>query len=178
MKEEDKNLHKIKFNSLIKEIAKGKQAAFDAFYSAYGRYVYSVTVSVTKSSCLADEVVDDVLFKIWQNASKLKKIENPLGWLYIVTTNCAKDRLKAEKAFSEIFDIPQDDKNIEDFITKETFLSDISPLSEEEQLILILYHIQGLTFKMIAKELKKPMSTVTSIYYRAKEKLKQTVKIF
>ena len=178
MKEEAQNLSKTKFNSLIKEIATGKQAAFEAFYSAYGRYIYSVAVAVTKSSCFADEVVNDVFVKIWQSSGKLKNIDNPLGWLSVVTSNCAKDKLKTEKPVSEIFDIPQDDKDIEKFMIKEAFLSCISILSEEEQLIIILYHIQDLTFKLIAKELKKPTSTVTSIYYRAIAKLKQKVEKF
>ncbi|MDE6667976.1 MAG: sigma-70 family RNA polymerase sigma factor [Clostridia bacterium] len=178
MTEEVQKLSKAKFNKLLKEMAKGNQAAFDTFYSAYGRYVYSIAVSVTKSYSLADEIVDDVLFKIWQNASKLKNIENPPGWIYIVTSNCAKDKLKAEKAFSEIYDIPQDDKNIEEFIIKNTFLSDISSLDEEEQFIFISKFIKDLTLESIAKAIDKPLSTVSSIYYRALKKLKQTVKMF
>ena len=178
MKPEFKNLSDKKFNSLINEMAHRKEAAFESFYATYGRFVYSVAVSITKSSCLSDEIVDDVLFKIWQIAPTLKKIKNPLGWIYIVTANCAKDRIKTEKSFSEIYDISQDDKNIEELIIKESFLSYISTLNEEEQQIMILYFIQRLTFKLIAKEVKKPISSVTSTYYRAIEKLKNTIKKF
>lgn len=178
MTEEAKNLSNAKFNSLLKQVAKGEEAAFNALYSAYGRYVYVVAASVTKSKNLADEVVNDVLFKVWQKASKLKKIENPLGWLYRITTNSAKDRLKTEKPYSEIFDIPQEDKDIENFITNDTFLSLISPLNDEEQFIFILKFIQDLTLESIAKVIDKPLSTVSSMYYRALDKLKKTVKTF
>ena len=178
MTEEAKNLSTKQFNSLIKEIAKGKEAALKALYSAYGRYIYSVAYLVAKSDSLVDEIANDVLFKIWQYSSKFKKIESPLGWLYIVATNCAKDRLKAEKAFSEIYDIPQDDKNIEEFINNDTFLSDISSLDEEEKHIFILKFIQDLTWESIAKIVDKPLSTVSSIYYRALKKLKEKIKTF
>lgn len=178
MKEKDKNQNEIKFNILIKEIANGRKDAFESFYSVYGRLVYSVAVSVSKSSYLAEEIVDDVLFKIWQISSTLRNIENPIGWLYSVTANCAKDKIRINKQFSEIYDIPQNDKNIEEFLIKDTFLSNISSLSEEEQQIMILYFIQGLTFKLIADEINKPMSTVSSIYYRAINKLKQIINRF
>ncbi|MBD5631801.1 MAG: sigma-70 family RNA polymerase sigma factor [Clostridia bacterium] len=163
---------------MIKEMAKGKEAAFERFDAAYGRFIYVVAASVSKSSYLAEEIVDDVLVKIWQKASTLKYIEKPLGWLYIITSNCAKDKHKNEKPFSEIYDIPQDDKNIERFVMKEAFLSHIAPLNEEERLIMILKFIQDLSLESIAKALNKPLSTASSTYYRALNKLKQTTKKF
>ncbi len=173
-----KNPSRKKFNNLIKEIADGKQDALDKFYSAYVKLIYAVAVSVSKSEFLADEIVNDVLIKIWQTAPKLVTIENPIGWVYVVTANCAKDKLNKERQFNELFDIAQDDINIENFLIKDTFLSYISPLNKEEQQIMILKFVQDLSFKTIAKVIGKPVSTVSSLYYRSIDKLKQTIKKF
>lgn len=170
--------NKEQFYSIVEKIAQGEKDALENFYSVYGKLIYSVAVLVLKSQCLADETVDDVLVKIWQMASVLYKIENPIGWLYIITSNCAKDKLKSEKLTVEIYDVPRDDKNIEEFLTKDSFFSKIMVLNEEEQRIMILRFIQDLSFKSIAKEIKKPLSTVSSIYYRAKEKLKNQIEKF
>ena len=174
MTEEAKKLTKAKFNKLLKEIANGKQSALEALHTASVGYVYSVAASIVNYD-IAQEVVNDVYLKIWQIAPTLTTIENPLGWLYIVTSNTAKDRVKQEKQCVEIFDIPREDKNIENLFVKEAFLSYISVLSEDEQLIMILYYVKDLTFKSIAKELKKPLSTVCSTFYRALKKIGQKI---
>lgn len=177
MKIKDTIQSKKQFNKIIEGIARCDKNSLELFYSVYGKLIYSVALSVSKSLYLADEIVNDVLVKIWQIASALPSIDKPIGWLYSVTSNCAKDKLKSEKFTSKIYDMPQDDKTIEEFLTNDTFISKISVLNEDEQQILILRFIQDLSFKSIAKEIQKPLSTVSSTYYRAIEKLKK-YKIF
>ncbi len=172
MKKKTLNLSSKQFNKLINEIAQGKKEALEKFYLIYGKLIYSVAISVTKSTYLADEIVDDVLVKIWSNSPKIKNINNPNGWVYLVTLNCARDKFKTVKPCDKIYDLPQEDGNIENFITKDTFFSRISTLNEDEQQIMILRFIRDLSFKSIAKEINKSISTVSSIYYRALEKLK------
>lgn len=92
MKQNEKNQSIIQFHKLIKEIAQGKKESLEKFYSSYGRLIYSVTVLVSKSKYLADEIVDDVLVKIWQISSSLENIKNPNGWIYSVTANFAKKK--------------------------------------------------------------------------------------
>ena len=127
-------------------------------------------MTVTKSTFKADEIVDDVLVKIWKNADKLPKIKNPEGWLYSITVNCAKDKIKCEKQYVELFDL-QEDGSVGDY-PEDDFYNKISTLDETEQEIMILKFVDDLTFKKIAKAMGKPLSTITSVYYRALEKLK------
>lgn len=94
------------FNKLIKAIARKDKSALEELYSLFGKMIFISAKSITHSTELADEVVDDVLFKIWTNAHTYPKSKNPVGWLYVITVNCAKDRLKREKIVSEIFDFP------------------------------------------------------------------------
>lgn len=167
---------KNQFNSLINKIARRDKYALEKFYSIYGKLIYSVALSILKLSYLADEVVNDILVKIWQLSPSLRKIQKPIGWLYSITLNLAKDKLKTEKLTLELYDIAQKDKNIEELVVKDSFFSKISVLNEEEKQIMILHFIQDLTFKSIAKEIQKPLSTVSSIYYRAIKKLKNEIK--
>ncbi len=176
MKQNEKNQSIIQFHKLIKEIAQGKKESLEKFYSSYGRLIYSVAVLVSKSKYLADEIVDDVLVKIWQISSSLENIKNPNGWIYSVTANFAKDKCKKEKHYEEYTDLVQEDKNFDKFIINDEFFSYIAVLNEDEQQIMILRFIQDLSFKRIAKEISKPLSTLTSIYYRALEKLKNKIK--
>ena len=65
------------FNRLIGKIAVKDEKALEALYDIYGKLIYVTAMTVTKSTFKADEIVDDVLVKIWKNADKLPKIKNP-----------------------------------------------------------------------------------------------------
>ena len=172
MKTEDKIKNRKQFNNLLKKISQGEKQALDDFYLAYGKMIYSIALSISKSQDLADEIVNDVLAKIWISAKTQTNIDKPIGWLNKVTKNCAIDRIKREEQLYEIFDVLQDDNNLEKLETDDAFYFYISRLNEEEQQVFILRFVQRLTFIQIAKELKRPLSTVSSIYYRALEKLR------
>ena len=160
------------FNALIKKIAECNRDALENFYATYGKLIYLTAMTVVKSSFKADEVVNDVLTKIWKTSKSLPKIDNPKGWVYTVTVNCAKDKIKNEKVYEEIFDIAVTDSRIEQIIDDDKFYKDIAVLNETEQQILILKFISDLTFDQIALSMKKPTSYVSTTYYRALEKLK------
>lgn len=167
----EKKNEKVELNKLLINISKGKRLALENFYNAYGKLIYTSALAVSKSVEIANEVVDDILFKIWANAKTYISINNPSGWLYILTVNCAKDKLKSDKSFSELFDVDST-VSIDGEIDDNSFYNLIENLNESEKQVLILRFINDLSFKQIAKEIKKSIGTVTSTYYRALEKIK------
>ena len=160
------------FNTLLKKIASGNKDALEEFYNVYGKLIYITALTVTKSSFLADEVVDDMLVKIWRYSPK-KKIENPKGWLYILSINLAKDKIKKESQLSELCISGQDE--FENVSGINDFYSEIKDLSETEQKIMILKFVEDVSFKEMSKILKMPLSSVSSIYYRALKKLEKNL---
>lgn len=167
------NQDKKHFYKLIKKISSREKEALEDFYAMFGKLIYTTALVTTKSPQLADETVDDVLIKIWQLAPSLHKVKNPLGWLYVISSNCAKDKIKNEKQVIEIFEIPDNDNEIERIAEDNEFYNDIAFLDEAEQQIMILRFVEDLSFNTISREIGKPLSTVTSIYYRAIEKIKK-----
>lgn len=165
------------FNNLLKRIAKGDDNAFKKFYELFDKFIYSTAFRITSSKVIIEEVVDDVMVKIWNAAPNQNKIDNPFGWIYTITVNCAKDRLKSKKTYEEIFDIPDNDKNISDFEANESFHSMLACLSDEEERIVKLHLEEDYTFKEIARIEKSKPSTISSIYYKAIEKVGSTIKI-
>ena len=153
-------------------MARKDEKALEEFYRIYGRLIYATAITVLKSSVSADEVVDDLLIKIWKTADKLTKISNPEGWLYVLTVNSAKDKLKSEKQYAPLYDLKEDSVTAE-IQTDGDFYIQISNLNETEQEIMIMRFVEDLSFERIAREMEKPLSTITSTYYRALEKLKQ-----
>ena len=76
-----------------------------------------------------------------------------------------------ETKIYEVFTIRQDE--IENFLDEDEFYSEIKGLNEIEQKVMIFKFIEDMSFKEISKELKMSLSSVSSIYYRALEKIKK-----
>ncbi len=170
-----KILTKEKFNALIEQIGLGKRRALKLFYDLYGKFIYFAAFSVCKSTLIADEVVNDVLLKIWQLSSTSKlEVDNPEGWLYKVAINDAKKRIerKAVPLTENIIDSKDD---IGKMLDENSFYNYIDDLSEEEQIILIARFIQDLKFDDIAVLLDMPLSTLTAKYYRALAKIRKKI---
>lgn len=172
MKAIEKFHTKKQFNKLLDKIFLEEKDAFEEFYNVYGKFIKVKANTILKNDCLADEVVNDVLVKVWKASATKRDIENPPGWVYTITVNCAKDKLKAEKTYYDIYDIPYDDENIDKVISDDTFYTQLEGLNETEKDILILKIIQKLPFKVIGKIKEMPCSTVSSLYYRALNKIK------
>ncbi len=118
------------------DIGIGDSKALEKFYKIYGRLIYVSAFSITKSEFLANEVVDDVLWKIWTNAKSIKKVKNDKGFVYTITVNCAKDKLRSEAGTAVAQQETGDPFN--EFLDRDEFLYDISCLNEKEQEIVIL----------------------------------------
>ena len=160
------------FQKLVKKMASRDTNALKSFYEVYGRMILVAAKSITRDSFLAEEVVDDILVKVWNSAHEIPFLENPRGWLYKITVNCAKDKVRTTKRFVAMQETVVTDTNIEYFLAQDAFFSMIAPLDEEERQIIIFHIIEDMTFKQIAAAMDKPESTVTSAYYRARDKIK------
>lgn len=160
------------FNNLIKRIACCDEKAFGELYNIFSGFIYTTAIRMTGARALVEEIVDDVMVKIWNSASQQKKIENPYGWLYTITVNSAKDRIKFNKSYTEIFDIPADDKNLKHLEDNDAFHSMLSCMNDDEERVVKLHLEYDYTFKEIAKMENKCVSTISSVYYRAIEKVR------
>lgn len=172
MEENILNEDAVKFNLLIKEIAAKKKEALEAFYGQYGQLIFIAAKTVVKVSDKADEVVDDVLIKIWTLAPTLKEVSNPKSWVYSVARNCARDYIKYEKNCEELSEIAAEDGRVKEFLDEDEFFNDIKKLNKTEQKILIMKFVSDMTFEQIALTMHKSISYISSKYYRALDKLK------
>ena len=160
------------FNNLIKRISLGDKDAFEEFYDYYGKFIFAQAWAVTNSLSFADEITNDVLLRVWTASQKGFEIRNPLGWIYTITLNCAKDKMKQEKLYTEIYEMPCMDANIELVDSNDAFYKTISVLKENEKQIIIFRIIEDLSFKAISKIMKIPSSSVSAVFYRAIDKIK------
>ena len=162
---------------MLKRIAKNEKEAFEEFCIVYGKLIKTKAYDIVKKDFLAEEVINEVLFKVWLAAQTVSNIKNPPGWVFTITTNCAKDKIKGEKPYCEFVDMPCDDINLYNMVDEDAFYNHISGLNETERDVLICKTIQGMTFNSIGKLKNMSPSSIASIYYRAFKKIKIQLEI-
>ena len=86
------------FLKIIEKISDNAEIGLKEFYGKYGRLI-QITAQTFCEKDTANEVVNDVLVKVWKNARKIKNIENPEGWIYTITVNTVKSTFKKKQTF-------------------------------------------------------------------------------
>nr|WP_294782369.1 RNA polymerase sigma-70 factor [uncultured Flavobacterium sp.] len=79
---------------ILYELSQGSEVAFTKLYNQYKNNVYAVALKITKSKILAEETVQNVFLKIWQNHHSLAEIESIENYLFIIARNQIFDMLK------------------------------------------------------------------------------------
>ena len=173
MKYSTGKMNKRKFQKLMQEIRKNPNVGLEKFYNTYGKIVQITARTICRSVDQADIVINMVLVKIWQLSKEEVLIDNPEGWVYVITANTAKDVLK-EKSFLPLNDTVVDEKDeIQKLIDEDAFYSMIEVLSEKEQHLMIDKFIKKLTFREIAEMNDESVNTVSTLYYRALKKVER-----
>ncbi len=173
MKEPKTTANKRKFQKLVRLIRENPNVGLEKFYNTYGKIIQLTARTICRSVEQADEVINTVLVKVWQLSQKEIPIENPEGWVYVLTANAAKDRLK-ERTFLPLNDrIAAENDEIAQLLSRDAFYSMIAVLTDEEQALMIDKFIKKRTFREIADENGKNINALSAVYYRALEKVKK-----
>jgi len=119
-------------SKLLYELSQGNELAFTKLYNEYKNVVFSTALKITKSRILAEEVVQDVFLKIWQNHENLAEITNIENYLFIISRNHIFDMIKK---------IARDTSIVVDTNYKSTSTNDTEDAIKDDQYNVILNQI-------------------------------------
>ncbi|WP_316819209.1 RNA polymerase sigma factor [Pedobacter nyackensis] len=164
---------------LLLDIAGGDRHAFTLLFKKYNHYVYSSGRRLTHSDYWAEELVQDIFFKIWQNREKLGGIENFSAYLNRVVRN---------HSFNILRQLAQDAKSIDNISSKEiahttdemidlkeaSVILDqaLALLTPQQRIAYDLCHIQGLKYQEAALQMNISYETVHSHMKEAIKKIR------
>ena len=80
--------------NLLALIAGGDESAFTRLFEVYRDRIYSIAFSITHSTTVAEEVVQDVFLKIWLRRDRLIEIQNFNAYLFVITRHDVYKALK------------------------------------------------------------------------------------
>lgn len=154
-------------------LSEGDEMAFTHIYGHYAPQVYTSVCRILKDSMLAEELVQDVFLKLWQQRLQLMSIANPTAYLYTLAKNMTVDRLRSkaynitrqstelDAAMQELADYQQD--GFGKLVAKEKiheWNKVLSCLTAQQRQIFQLAKMEGMSYKEIAAQLSISELTV------------------
>ena len=173
---------------LIARFQRGQPRAFEALYDRYKDYVYRVAFFIVKSREEAEDATQETFLDLLK-ALPNYDVEGSARfetWLYRVTVNRTKMRLRRKQLPSEEWDdveerlerLPSSTSERPEavFLDRERasgVWKAVNQLAEEHRVVVVLRYQQGLAYNEIADVLGLRPGTVKSRLYNAHRKLQQ-----
>ena len=170
-----KKIDKEELHILFEGIKSNNKTAFDTLYEKYKSLVFGVSFSVCKNNDIADEVTQNVFFKIWKLPAEKLPSTGEASWLYSITKNETIDVLRKTKShldIDSIYIIENDDNDVLNIVDIDSYNRRISNLAEQEKQIVSLKLLYDFTFKEIGELLGIPTATAQWKYYKSINSLK------
>ena len=160
---------------LFIEIKYGNRIAFEKLYNNYNKLIYNIAYSILKNKQDAEDIVQIVFEKLYLIDKEKLPNRNESSWLYSITKNETINYLKRNKNnidLDSIYNIKDDNNEINKIIDQDSYNRLISKLNNKEKEIISLKIISNLSFEEIGKLLKEPPGTIKWRYYKAVNTLK------
>jgi RNA polymerase sigma-70 factor (ECF subfamily) len=163
----------------------GDPDAMRAVYSAYRRLVYAVAYRVLADRSLSEEATQQTFLKAWRASTCIDPSRELGPWLTTIARRAAIDlyRRETKRSAAALDEVtPEDPALVTMPATVET-TNDIwevrhavAALPIEDQQVVCLQHIEGLTNTQIAQRLGVPLGTVKSRSFRAHRRLARALR--
>ena len=146
---------------------------FNEIYIKYGKLVFFVISKYVPRYHDAEDLTNDVFLSFFNQIQQIDLADNIKSYLTTSAKNKALNFVNQQKNYVEvsesIFLIP--DKNSDN--SYYLLLKEMEECLSKEEIEIILKHsVEGMKFKSIAEEMKKPTNSIITKYHRAIKKFK------
>jgi RNA polymerase sigma-70 factor (family 1) len=156
-------------NELVERLQKGEVEAFDDIYNKYSGKLYAFGLKYLRSQVEAEELVQSVFLKIWENYKNLKKESSFKSYLFTIAyndiCNLFRKRNYMQKFINDtLYENAQSSYEIETGIDRQSVLERvqqiINKLPEKQRIIFLKSRHEGKSTKEIAEEIGLSPGTV------------------
>lgn len=150
----------------MQQIRARQTDALSRVYDLYSTVVYSVAMRVLREPAAAEDVMQEVFLKLWQQPDSFADHRGSLcGWLAVVTRNRAIDRIRSGRNFENADDL-QLSNNIdlgaeaerEIMLGKVRVVMETMPADQRQAVEMAFF--EGYTHTEIAERTGQPLGTV------------------
>ncbi|GLC89294.1 RNA polymerase sigma factor [Lysinibacillus piscis] len=170
--------------AVIQDVLAGNKQAYTHIIEQYKNPLYATILRMTRQPHLAQDLVQEVFFKVYEQLGKYEATGSFKSWLYRVAINHCLDELRKKQ-----YKIQNEQFTEEQLIEaehpeiiylkreKERQLEQLlSTLPEQERMILLLRYSNELSYEEISELLHISLSDVRNKLHRSKKKMRDEVR--
>lgn len=165
---------------LIARICKRDEKALELLYHHYYKRLFRFVARVTRREDLIDEIINDVMYVVWEKAESYNQQCQPSTWIFGIAYNKARQSLRNagnidEESLDEMdCDNPllgENDSGLKQLEMSNWLEPALDMLSPDQRAVIELTYFQGMHYSEIAVLMECPENTVKTRMHHARKKL-------
>jgi len=183
---------------LVEDFLAGNESAFNRLVLKYQQKAYNTAMRLLNNREDALEAAQDAFVRIYKNVGKFRWNCTFQTWLYTIVLNLARSRYTKNKRRGEHIKVSLDNpikyndgseskmeiadeklsprREADAGDTRKEIQAALAVLGPDFREIVVLRHVEGLSYERIASILELPEGTVKSRLHRAREELQKLLK--
>ncbi len=173
--------------ALVTASQAGDQYAFAQLVQRHQRFVFNLVYRMLQQYEEANEVTQETFFAAWQGLPSFRGSARFSTWLYRIAYNCALKQLEQRKRDQALQLAMQEEQSAgDDQVSAQIETHDRQALVREQlsllpakyRIVLVLRHLQEMTYEEMAEILTMPIGTIKTHLFRARNLLKERLEAF
>ncbi len=171
---------------LVKASQQGDQDAFALLVQRHQRLVFNLSLRMVQDCEDASEVTQEAFLAAWQGLPSFRSEARFATWLYRIAYHCCLRQLEQRQRERDLQAVIQADyivgginkeQRAEDILEmrdrQAVVLDQLAQLPTKYRSVLVLRHLQDMTYEEMAKNLGMPIGTIKTHLFRARNLLKE-----
>jgi len=165
---------------LVLQAQAGNSEAFGQLYDAYMERIYRFVYFRVEDQQTAEDITSQVFLKAWSNLDRFQFSRTPyLAWLYTIAHNAVIDHYRTRKVTTALDDVQLSQPDHSEVVENEIDLtvemqsvkSALRTLTDDQQKVLTLKFIEGMSNNEIARHLGKREGAIRALQMRGLQAL-------
>lgn len=172
----------IDLSASVEGVVGGSMQAFELLYQHFHRDLYRFALHIVKSDALAQDIVQDVFVRLWENRSKLQKELSIKSYLFTICRNLSLNMLAKAASEAHLCEeilkayVPNPSPDDAQETYEKQARAAFEQLPPVRRKVFELAKIEGLSYQQIAEQLNISPGTVSDHIVKANRFLKEYVK--
>ncbi len=172
---------------LVAASQRGDQDAFAQLVQRYQRRIFNLIFRMLQQYDEATEITQETFLAAWQGLPSFRGDARFPTWLYRIAYNCSLKQLEQRKRdqalraaiqAEQLLQSDYADAELEAHDRQTMVQEQISNLPAKYRIVLILRHLQEMTYEEMAEALTMPIGTIKTHLFRARNLLKERLVAF
>lgn len=163
---------------------------FEAMLAPHVEHLYRLAYRFTGNTHASEDLVQDVLVKLYRMQSEIQRLDKPRPWLARVLYHEYVDRWRRERlAPIQLSSLEPDEmertesradphpgadpeRQVMGLQLRDQLLEAISVLNEDQRAVILFHDVEGYTLEELSVTLNQPLGTLKSRVHRARARLR------